>query len=285
MKKILILTGVLLIFSLSLVACGKEESRGDTNAEKTPKVEEKKEIELSIDQSYIQSDDNGKIVITGKIDPKAKLSSKGTNIPVDSNGVFSYTLSFEGSLESSIVASLRATRDGYNDKDYDITVYNNSKSYKEKVAKEEANQKIADEKIAKENELLTETEEKTDDASIQKNNAIGSQIDTTNLTDNSDGTYTSNDGNLFYMVNESNEIFRIEETLTDSPSFPLDEHETLSRSQKYLPANATVDKNIVEDENTQGFVISTKDNSFNVMYSDIDEDGTVDKIYISNSSS
>ncbi|MBC2309290.1 Ltp family lipoprotein [Listeria booriae] len=156
MKKILALMGVLLVFSFGLVACGNEQAKGDTQAEKTPKVEEKKDIELTIDQSYIQSDDNGKVVIKGKVDPKASLSSEGKQIAVDSNGSFTYELSFKDDSESEIVATLRAIKEGYNDKDYDVTVYNNSKSYKEKVAKEEAAQKKEAEKIAKENALAAE---------------------------------------------------------------------------------------------------------------------------------
>ncbi|MBC1316644.1 Ltp family lipoprotein [Listeria booriae] len=164
MKKILALMGVLLVFSFGLVACGNGGAKEDTKPEKTPKIEEKKEIELTIDQSYIQSDDNGKVVIKGKVDPKASLSSEGNKIKVDPNGAFTYELSFKDDSESSIVASLRATKEGYNDKDYDVTVYNNSKSYKEKVAKEEAAQKIKDEKIAKENALAAEKEAKEEAA-------------------------------------------------------------------------------------------------------------------------
>lgn len=79
-KRGLLLVSILMLFSFLTAACGSSEDN-EKSGEK-----EKKEIELTIDQTTVTTDENGKALIEGTVDPKAKLSIDGTTVKQDSDG-------------------------------------------------------------------------------------------------------------------------------------------------------------------------------------------------------
>lgn len=174
-KRGLLLVSILMLFSFLIVACGSSEDN-EKSGEK-----EKKEIELTIDQTSVTTDENGKAIIEGTVDPKAKLSIDGTTVKQDSDGRFTFTKIINSDSEARVYAELIAVRKNYEDEKYSVIINNNSKAYNDNMAKQEAIQKEEAEKAEKERK---EAEEKA----IQKEEAAAAKAATTDENTPSDDT-------------------------------------------------------------------------------------------------
>lgn len=124
-----------MFFSFLTVACGSSENNEESGKK------EKKEIELTIDQTTVTTDENGKALIEGTVDPKAKLSIDGATVKQDSDGRFTFTKIINSDSEARVYAKLIAVRKNYEDEEYSVIINNNSKAYNDNMAKQETIQK------------------------------------------------------------------------------------------------------------------------------------------------
>ncbi|MFP3129937.1 DUF4969 domain-containing protein, partial [Listeria monocytogenes] len=143
-KRGLLLVSILMFFSFLTVACGSSEDNEESGKK------EKKEIELTIDQTTVTTDENGKALIEGTVDPKAKLSIDGATVKQDSDGRFTFTKIINSDSEARVYAKLIAVRKNYEDEEYSVIINNNSKAYNNNMAKQETIQKEEAAKAEKE---------------------------------------------------------------------------------------------------------------------------------------
>lgn len=134
-KRGLLLVSILMFFSFLTVACGSSENNEESGKK------EKKEIELTIDQTTVTTDENGKALIEGTVDPKAKLSIDGATVKQDSDGRFTFTKIINSDSEARVYAKLIAVRKNYEDEEYSVIINNNSKAYNDNMAKQETIQR------------------------------------------------------------------------------------------------------------------------------------------------
>ncbi|MBF2529960.1 Ltp family lipoprotein [Listeria welshimeri] len=98
----------------------------------------------------------------------------GEELTKDTKGAFTYDVSLENKLDYSKEITISASKKGYEDTNYIVTILNKTREYKEKIAKEEAAQKAADEKEAEKAEKeaaerkAIEEEEARKEAAAQK---------------------------------------------------------------------------------------------------------------------
>ncbi|TYU05032.1 DUF4969 domain-containing protein [Listeria monocytogenes] len=157
-------TFIIMIIGASILPPVETETNKADKDTPSSKVEKKKEIDFTVENSTISSDENGKAVIKGTVDPKAKLIVNGEELTKDSKGAFIYDVILENKLDHSKEITFSASKKGYEDKSYIVTVLNKTKEYQEKVAKEEAAKKAEDEKKAKEAKAAAEKAEKEEAA-------------------------------------------------------------------------------------------------------------------------
>ncbi|MBC1451156.1 hypothetical protein HB790_03195 [Listeria welshimeri] len=84
----------------------------------------------------------------------------GEELTKDTKGAFTYDVSLENKLDYSKEITISASKKGYEDTNYIVTILNKTREYKEKIAKEEAAQKAADEKEAEKAKVAAEKAEK-----------------------------------------------------------------------------------------------------------------------------
>ncbi|EHY0679268.1 DUF4969 domain-containing protein [Listeria monocytogenes] len=161
-------TFIIMIIGASILPPVETETNKADKDTPSSKVEKKKEIDFTVENSTISSDENGKAVIKGTVDPKAKLIVNGEELTKDSKGAFIYDVILENKLDHSKEITFSASKKGYEDKSYIVTVLNKTKEYQEKVAKEEAAKKAEDEKKAKEAKAAAEKAEKEEAAQKEK---------------------------------------------------------------------------------------------------------------------
>lgn len=108
MKKILfVLMAVLLC--IGLTACGEE-----------PKAEEKKEVKLKLEKSFITTDKEGVATIIGATNPKAILKIDGAKAEVKKNGDFEYKYELYGNDEHHV--DVEVAQKGYKENYASVTI-------------------------------------------------------------------------------------------------------------------------------------------------------------------
>ncbi len=142
-KRGLLLVSVLMLFIFLTVACGSSEDNEESGEIST------KEIELTVDDPIIPTDENGEATIEGTVDPKSKLTIDGKAVKKDDSGRFTYTYSLTNDNVAEVDVKLLAVRKNYKDEKYTITITNNSKAYNDNMVKQEAIQKEEAEKAEK----------------------------------------------------------------------------------------------------------------------------------------
>lgn len=157
---------VIMILGAALFPPVEDETAKADKEEINNKIEKKKEIEFTVENSTIDTDDYGKAVVKGTVDPDAKLMVNGEELTKDTKGAFTYDVSLENKLDYSKEITISASKKGYEDTNYIVTILNKTREYKEKIAKEEAAQKAADEKEAEKAKVAAEKAEK--EAAAQK---------------------------------------------------------------------------------------------------------------------
>lgn len=151
---IIMILGALLLPTVEDETAKADKEESISKEEPVSKIEKKKEIKFTIENHTIETDENGKAVIKGTIDKDANLIVDGKEITKNTNGDFTYDVFFEDKMEHSKKITLYASKKGYEDMDYIVTVFNNTKIYKEKMAKEAeaAAKKAEEDKKAREKE-------------------------------------------------------------------------------------------------------------------------------------
>ncbi|WP_228469910.1 Ltp family lipoprotein [Listeria welshimeri] len=151
---------VIMILGAALFPPVEDETAKADKEEINNKIEKKKEIEFTVENSTIDTDDYGKAVVKGTVDPDAKLMVNGEELTKDTKGAFTYDVSLENKFDYSKEITISASKKGYEDTNYIVTILNKTREYKEKIAKEEAAQKAADEKEAEKAKVAAEKAEK-----------------------------------------------------------------------------------------------------------------------------
>lgn len=103
-KRGLLLVSVLMLFIFLTVACGSSEDNEESGEIST------KEIELTVDDPIIPTDENGEATIEGTVDPKSKLTIDGKAVKKDDSGRFTYTYSLTNDNVAEVDVKLLAVR-------------------------------------------------------------------------------------------------------------------------------------------------------------------------------
>ncbi|EAF4415918.1 DUF4969 domain-containing protein [Listeria monocytogenes] len=272
-KRGLLLVSILMFFSFLTVACGSSENNEESGKK------EKKEIELTIDQTTVTTDENGKALIEGTVDPKAKLSIDGATVKQDSDGRFTFTKIINSDSEARVYAKLIAVRKNYEDEEYSVIINNNSKSYNDNMAKQETIQK---EEAAKAEKERKEAEEKAK----QEEAAAAAKAATTDENTPSDdtvyGTLASKDtltkeGDAFYKDEELDVLYSTVENDESTIRKDLDKNHLTELARGYMESDAT----LIQTVSDESFVYESPsiNKTYTVDYM-LNDEGYVIAVYV-----
>ncbi|MBC2330989.1 DUF4969 domain-containing protein [Listeria swaminathanii] len=253
-KRCLLLLSILMLFSFWTVACGNTEKKEESQ-ELT-----KKEIELTIDQTTVTTDENGKALIEGTVDPKAKLSIDGTTVKQDSDGRFTFTKIINSDSEARVYAKLIAVRKNYEDEEYSVIINNNSKAYNDNMAKQEAKQKEEAEKAEKERKEAEEKAKQEEEAAAAKaamndentpsdDTVYGTLASKDSLTKEDDILYKDEELDVLYSIVENDEIFQVIIQLGDESTIrkDLDKGHLTELARDYMESDATLTQTVSDE--------------------------------------
>ncbi|MDC68730.1 DUF4969 domain-containing protein [Listeria monocytogenes] len=282
-KRGLLLVSILLLFSFLTAACRSSED----NEKSGEKV--KKEIELTIDQTTVTTDENGKALIEGTVDPKAKLSIDGTTVKQDSDGRFTFTKIINSDSEARVYAELIAVRKNYEDEKYSVIINNNSKAYNDNMAKQEAIQKeeaYKAEKERKEAEEKAKQEEAaaakaatTDENTPSDDTVYGTLASKDTLTKEGDAFYKDEELDVLYSTVENDEIFQVLIQLGDESTIrkDLDKNHLTELARGYMESDAT----LIQTVSDESFVYESPsiNKTYTVDYM-LNDEGYVIAVYV-----
>ncbi|EAD9169044.1 DUF4969 domain-containing protein [Listeria monocytogenes] len=272
-KRGLLLVSILLLFSFLIVACGSSEDN-EKSGEK-----EKKEIELTIDQTSVTTDENGKAIIEGTVDPKAKLSIDGTTVKQDSDGRFTFTKIINSDSEARVYAELIAVRKNYEDEKYSVIINNNSKAYNDNMAKQEAIQKEEADKAEKERKEAEEKAKQEEEAAAAK---AATTDENTPSDDTVYGTLASKDtltkeGDAFYKDEELDVLYSTVENDESTIRKDLDKNHLTELARGYMESDAT----LIQTVSDESFVYESPsiNKTYTVDYM-LNDEGYVIAVYV-----
>ncbi|EAD5566755.1 DUF4969 domain-containing protein [Listeria monocytogenes] len=273
-KRGLLLVSILMLFSFLIVACGSSEDN-EKSGEK-----EKKEIELTIDQTSVTTDENGKAIIEGTVDPKAKLSIDGTTVKQDSDGRFTFTKIINSDSEARVYAELIAVRKNYEDEKYSVIINNNSKAYNDNMAKQEAIQKEeAEEKAKQEEEAAAAKAATTDENTPSDDTVYGTLASKDTLTKEGDAFYKDEELDVLYSTVENDEIFQVLIQLGDESTIrkDLDKNHLTELARGYMESDAT----LIQTVSDESFVYESPsiNKTYTVDYM-LNDEGYVIAVYV-----
>ncbi|EAC3170960.1 DUF4969 domain-containing protein [Listeria monocytogenes] len=264
-KRGLLLVSILMFFSFLTVACGSSENNEESGKK------EKKEIELTIDQTTVTTDENGKALIEGTVDPKAKLSIDGATVKQDSDGRFTFTKIINSDSEARVYAKLIAVRKNYEDEEYSVIINNNSKAYNDNMAKQETIQKEEEEAAAK---AAT-----TDENTPSDDTVYGTLASKDTLTKEGDAFYKDEELDVLYSTVENDEIFQVLIQLGDESTIrkDLDKNHLTELARGYMESDAT----LIQTVSDESFVYESPsiNKTYTVDYM-LNDEGYVIAVYV-----
>ncbi|MBC2076828.1 DUF4969 domain-containing protein [Listeria marthii] len=282
-KRGLLLVSILMLFSFLTVACGSSEDNEESGEK------EKKKIELTIDQTTVTTDENGKALIEGTVDPKAKLSIDGTTVKQDSDGRFTFTKIINSDSEARVYAKLIAVRKNYEDEEYSVIINNNSKAYNDNMAKQEAIQnedakktdkerKEAEEK-AKQEEAAAAKAATTNENTPSDDTVYGTLASKDTLTKEGDAFYKDEELDVLYSTVENDEIFQVLIQLGDESTIrkDLDKNHLTELARGYMESDAT----LIQTVSDESFVYESPsiNKTYTVDYM-LNDEGYVIAVYV-----
>ncbi len=273
-KRGLLLVSILMFFSFLTVACGSSENNEESGKK------EKKEIELTIDQTTVTTDENGKALIEGTVDPKAKLSIDGATVKQDSDGRFTFTKIINSDSEARVYAKLIAVRKNYEDEEYSVIINNNSKSYNDNMAKQETIQKEEAEEKAKQEEEAAATKAATTDENTPSDDTVyGTLASKDTLTKEGDAFYKDEELDVLYSTVENDEIFQVLIQLGDESTIrkDLDKNHLTELARGYMESDAT----LIQTVSDESFVYESPsiNKTYTVDYM-LNDEGYVIAVYV-----
>lgn len=283
-KRGLLLVSILMFFSFLTVACGSSENNEESGKK------EKKEIELTIDQTTVTTDENGKALIEGTVDPKAKLSIDGATVKQDSDGRFTFTKIINSDSEARVYAKLIAVRKNYEDEEYSVIINNNSKAYndnmakqetiqKEEAAKAEKERKEAEEKAKQEEEEAAAKAATTDENTPSDDTVYGTLASKDTLTKEGDTFYKDEELDVLYSTVENDEIFQVLIQLGDESTIrkDLDKNHLTELARGYMESDAT----LIQTVSDESFVYESPsiNKTYTVDYM-LNDEGYVIAVYV-----
>ncbi|MBF2516966.1 DUF4969 domain-containing protein [Listeria marthii] len=277
-KRGLLLVSILMLFSFLTVACGSSEDNEESGEK------EKKKIELTIDQTTVTTDENGKALIEGTVDPKAKLSIDGTTVKQDSDGRFTFTKIINSDSEARVYAKLIAVRTNYEDEEYSVIINNNSKAYNDNMAKQEAIQNEEAKKTEKERKAAEEKAKQEEAATTNENTpsddtVYGTLASKDTLTKEGDAFYKDEELDVLYSTVENDEIFQVLIQLGDESTIrkDLDKNHLTELARDYMESDAT----LIQTVSDESFVYESPsiNKTYTVDYM-LNDEGYVIAVYV-----
>ncbi|EAD9925196.1 DUF4969 domain-containing protein [Listeria monocytogenes] len=278
-KRGLLLVSILMLFSFLTVACGSSEDNEKSGEKST------KEIELTVDDPILPTNENGEATIEGTVDPKSKLTIDGKAVKKDDSGRFTYTYSLTNDNVAEVDVKLLAVRKNYKDEKYTITITNNSKAYNDNMAKQEAIQKEEAEKAEKERK---EAEEKaiqkeeaatTDENTPSDDTVYGTLASKDTLTKEGDAFYKDEELDVLYSTVENDEIFQVLIQLGDESTIrkDLDKNHLTELARGYMESDAT----LIQTVSDESFVYESPsiNKTYTVDYM-LNDEGYVIAVYV-----
>ncbi|HEM2074443.1 TPA: DUF4969 domain-containing protein, partial [Listeria monocytogenes] len=253
-KRGLLLVSVLMLFIFLTVACGSSEDNEESGEIST------KEIELTVDDPIIPTDENGEATIEGTVDPKSKLTIDGKAVKKDDSGRFTYTYSLPNDNVAEVDVKLLAVRKNYKDEKYTITITNNSKAYNDNMVKQEAIQKEEAEKAEKERKEAEEKAKQEEEAAAAKaattdentpsdDTVYGTLASKDTLTKEGDAFYKDEALDVLYSTVENDEIFQVLIQLGDESTIrkDLDKNHLTELARDYMESDATLIQTVSDE--------------------------------------
>ncbi|MBC2062286.1 DUF4969 domain-containing protein [Listeria marthii] len=277
-KRGLLLVSILMLFSFLTVACGSSEDNEESGEIST------KEIELTVDDPIIPTDENGEATIEGTVDPKSKLTIDGKAVKQDDNGRFTYTYSLTNDNVAEVDVKLLAVRKNYKDEKYTITITNNSKGYNDNMAKQEAIQKEEAEKAEKERKEAEQKAKQEEAATTNENTpsddtAYGTLASKDTLTKEGDTFYKDEELDVLYSTVENDEIFQVLIQLGDESTIrkDLDKNHLTELARGYMESDAT----LIQTVSDESFVYESPsiNKTYTVDYM-LNDEGYVIAVYV-----
>ncbi|ENZ4722342.1 DUF4969 domain-containing protein [Listeria monocytogenes] len=283
-KRGLLLVSVLMLFIFLTVACGSSEDNEESGEIST------KEIELTVDDPIIPTDENGEATIEGTVDPKSKLTIDGKAVKKDDSGRFTYTYSLTNDNVAEVDVKLLAVRKNYKDEKYTITITNNSKAYNDNMVKQEAIQKEEAEKAKKERKEAEEKAKQEEEAAAAKaattdentpsdDTVYGTLASKDTLTKEGDAFYKDEALDVLYSTVENDEIFQVLIQLGDESTIrkDLDKNHLTELARDYMESDAT----LIQTVSDESFVYESPsiNKTYTVNYM-LNDEGYVIAVYV-----
>ncbi|TYT89771.1 DUF4969 domain-containing protein [Listeria monocytogenes] len=263
-KRGLLLVSILMLFSFLTVACGSSEDNEKSGEKST------KEIELTVDDPILPTNENGEATIEGTVDPKSKLTIDGKAVKKDDSGRFTYTYSLTNDNVAEVDVKLLAVRKNYKDEKYTITITNNSKAYNDNMAKQEAIQK---EEAAAAKAATTDENTPSDDT------VYGTLASKDTLTKEGDAFYKDEELDVLYSTVENDEIFQVIIQLGDESTIrkDLDKNHLTELARGYMESDAT----LIQTVSDESFVYESPsiNKTYTVDYM-LNDEGYVIAVYV-----
>ncbi|HAA9832575.1 TPA_asm: DUF4969 domain-containing protein [Listeria monocytogenes] len=264
-KRGLLLVSILMFFSFLTVACGSSEDNEESGEKST------KEIELTVDDPILPTDENGEATIEGTVDPKSKLTIDGKAVKKDDSGRFTYTYSLTNDNVAEVDVKLLAVRKNYKDEKYTITITNNSKSYNDNMAKQET--------IQKEEEAAAAKAATTDENTPSDDTVYGTLASKDTLTKEGDAFYKDEELDVLYSTVENDEIFQVLIQLGDESTIrkDLDKNHLTELARGYMESDAT----LIQTVSDESFVYESPsiNKTYTVDYM-LNDEGYVIAVYV-----